>query len=236
MFSFQTKSATQSRQGIKLRKWCRASGSTYFSGPARNLPSESHTSFRSSPSSFLQATTSACPPLLGSYRHRDEMKPSISVIAAARRFLAIPLRSSHISSGKRSDPTSIPDGSSFLLGHPLPLPPSLSLSSFLMRDVDSLLGSNFYRDASSNISGLRLLALVFDERTSWSILSDGWEISLPSSFPYRSTPSHSSNFATTCFYIFSTVSSDFCPSIDTVQLHLQRVSLENHSNTISGSG
>lgn len=88
------------------------------------------------------------------------------MIAAARRFLAIPPRSSHVSSGKRNDSTPTLDGSSLLLGH---LFPSLShsLSLFLMRgDVDSLLGSNFYGDASSNISGLRLLALVFDERTS----------------------------------------------------------------------
>lgn len=47
----------------------------------------------------------------------------------------------------------------------------LSLSLLYTRGDDSLLGSNFYGDASSNISGLRLLALVFDERTSWSILS-----------------------------------------------------------------
>lgn len=54
------------------------------------------------------------------------MKPSISVIAAARRFLAIPPRSSHVLSGKRSDSAPIPDGSSFLLGHLSP-----SSSSFL---------------------------------------------------------------------------------------------------------
>lgn len=87
------------------------------------------------------------------------MKPSISVIAAARRFLAIPPRSL-LSRKKKLAPSLTP----------LVLPrPSLSLSLSLLYargDVDSLLGSNFYGDASSNISGLRLLALVFDERTS----------------------------------------------------------------------
>lgn len=37
-------------------------------------------------------------------------------------------------------------------------------------------------------------------------------------------------------FTFSTVSSDLCSPFDTARLHLQRVSLENHSNTISGSG
>lgn len=84
----------------------------------------------------------------------------------------------------------------------LPLSLSLHLFSFLMRgDVDSLLGSNFYGDASSNISGLRLLALVFDERTSWSILSDGRERPARPllSLTVRSIPSH---FAVTCLYLF----------------------------------
>lgn len=62
-----------------------------------------------------------------------------------------------------------------------PLGPALAPSYAKRRDVDSLLGSNFYGDASPNISGKpRLLALVFDERTSRSILSG--ETSFSTSF------------------------------------------------------
>ena len=124
-------------------------------------------------------------------RRRDEMKPSISVIAAARRFFA---SAENASSGKRSRiPLLV---LLFLLHHRLVpmllagLPsnrsPSLGpprLSPSLLRakpgDVDSLLGFNFYGDASSNISGKpRLLALVFDERTCRSILSGKTSLSL----------------------------------------------------------
>lgn len=156
------------------------------------------------------------------------MKPSISVIAAARRFLAIPPRSL-LSRKKKLAPSLTP----------LVLPrPSLSLSLSLLYargDVDSLLGSNFYGDASSNISGLRLLALVFDERTSWSILSAGARPALASFLPYRSLDPlpRLRHLAFTS----SSVSSDLPPSSLPLslpgRLHLRCVSLENHSNTIS---
>lgn len=112
------------------------------------------------------------------------MKPSISVIAAERRFFA---SAENASSGKRS-PIPLPiaflrlSGSlcnAHLLVHPAR--PALAPSYAKRRDVDSLLGSNFYGDASPNISGKpRLLALVFDERTSRSILSG--ETSFSTSF------------------------------------------------------
>jgi hypothetical protein len=88
------------------------------------------------------------------------MKPSISVIAAARRFLVPTDPSPNLSRFERKKERSV-----LTPGKALHFSSATSL--FLMRgDVDSLLGSNFYGDASSNISGLRLLALVFDERTS----------------------------------------------------------------------
>lgn len=98
---------------------------------------------------------------------RDEMKPSISVIAAARRFFAStrpptpPSVRGSASSEKRSWvpkplplPFSLLPWGSFTFFSsqsipPTPLPPSCAKR----RDVDSLLGSNFYGDASSNISG-----------------------------------------------------------------------------------
>lgn len=74
---------------------------------------------------FIEPLPSACvPPLLGSYRRRDEMKPSISVIAAARRFLAIlPLEAPTFRAEKGAILLLLPTAPHFSL--------SLSLSLFL---------------------------------------------------------------------------------------------------------
>lgn len=119
------------------------------------------------------------------------MKPSISVIATARRFFASP------ETGTLEAEKGIPR---FLLSFPftffttlrqaVPFHPPPSLLSYAKRrDVDSLLGSNFYGDASSNISGKpRLLALVFDERTSRSILSGETSFSVSFLLLHRLSP------------------------------------------------
>lgn len=167
------------------------------------------------------------------------MKPSISVIAAARRFLAIPPRSSNVLSGKRSDSAPIPDGSSFLLGHLSPFSSSLSLSLPLSSLCEGMLtrclaptfmemhpliypGSACSRLCLTSV--LREVYYLTGERPPCPLLS----------LPVCSIPSHSSDFAATCLYL-STISSDLCP------LSIPRGSTfnaahSNHSNTISGSG
>lgn len=135
------------------------------------------------------------------------MKPPISVIAATRRFLASLFEASTFEAEKGMILFLLSTALRFSSVTSSPSPYSLSL--FLIRGVDSLLGSNFYGDASSNISGLRLLALVFDERTSWSILSDGQETFSSSSFPYRLFDSFPLDFAATYLYL-STISFDLC--------------------------
>lgn len=181
---------------------------------------------------------SAClPPLLGSHRRRDEMKPSISVIAAARRFLAVPLRSFHVLSGKRSDSAPIPDGSSFLLSHFSSSSSSLflSLSSLCEGMLTRCLAPTFMEmhpliypgSACSRLcltSVLREVYYLTGERPPCPLLS----------LPVCSIPSYSSDLAATCLYL-STISSNLCP------LSIPRGSTfnaahSNHSNTISGFG
>jgi len=118
----------------------------------------------SKPFGFLGATTLR-PPLPSSYSRRNEMKPSISVIAAARRLPAHPRPSQSAAllpqapaSRRRAEKGASPP--IVLLAprrpsSPLPVPllSRLTFRFLMRRDVDSLLGSNFYGDASSNISG-----------------------------------------------------------------------------------
>lgn len=136
------------------------------------------------------------PPLLGSYRRRDEMKPSISVIAAARRFLAIPPRSSRVSSGKRSDSTPIPDGSSFLLGH-------LSLS-FLCEGMLTRCSAPTFMEMHPLIypgSACSRLCLTSVLREVYYLT--GERPSRPLLFlTVRSIPSHPNDFVIICLYLF----------------------------------
>lgn len=113
------------------------------------------------------------------------MKPSISVIAAARRFLAIPPRSSHVSSGKRNDSTPTLDGSSLLLGH---LFPSLSLSlSFLCEGMLTRCSAPTFMEMHPLIypgSACSRLCLTSVLREVYYLT--GERSPRPPSFPYRS--------------------------------------------------
>jgi hypothetical protein len=78
-----------------------------------------------------------------------------------------------------------------------------------------------------------LLALVFDERTSWSILSAERDLFAHSPFhAVRSILPSPTLVASPLAFTFSTVFFDLAP-VDTARLHLRCISLENHSNTIS---
>jgi len=148
---------------------------------------------------FFELSSSIFLPLLGSYRRRDEMKPSISVIAAARRFLGIPPRNSHVSSGKRSDSTPILDGSSFLLGH---------FSLFL--SLSSLCKGMLTRCSAPTFMEMHLLIYpgsACSRLCLTSVLREVYYLGerpprplLP--FTVRSILSHSTDFAATCLYRF----------------------------------